>query len=142
ADDWKGSPEESVLSVGGLAGLGMVNSTTGLAVLGTVSKKILPQGFISEITNSASVEAQVGPVLGGLGGAAWIYSLHLRWDFEKDKNWTLYALGGLGGVTQGILSSVTPRFGVGAFWKMSGPLNIRAELSHNLIAVGVNLPFY
>ena len=145
AEDWKGVPEESVLSLGGLAGLGIIDELSGFTMLGTLSKKIVNHGFAPDITNSVSVEVEFGPVLLAVG-TALAYSFHLRWDFEKDKDWTLYALGGVGGnvlnVTSRNRGEVYPRFGIGAFYKMSGPLNARVELSHELIGVGINVPFY
>ena len=142
AEDWKGKPEESVLSLGALTGVGLVDQGSGLALFGTISKKIINHGFISEITDSVSVEGALGPVLLS-GGTAMVYSVHLRWDFEKDQNWTLYALGGVGGnVLTGRSSEFYPRFGIGAFYKMAGPLNGRVELSHEAILVGLNVPFY
>jgi len=141
AEDWKGAPEESVLSIGGLAGVGLSGQSSAFTVLGTASKKIVNHGFVPDITNSVSVEGIFGPAFWS-GGTALAYGLHLRWDFEKDKNWTLYAVGGLGGNALSGRGELFPRFGVGAFYKMSGPLNARFELSHELIAVGVNVPFY
>jgi hypothetical protein len=145
AEDWKGVSEESVLSLGGMAGLAVIDATSGFTVLGTVSKKIVTHGFVPDITNSVSVEGAVGPVFLSVGTAV-AYSIHLRWDFEKDKDWTLYALGGLGGnvltASGSSRGEAFPRFGIGAFYKMSGPLNARVELSHELIAVGINVPFY
>ena len=141
AEDWKGESEASVLSVGGLTGLGLVRGSSGLVLLGTVSKKIVNRGFVPDISNSVSLEGQVGPTLFA-GVTNWMYSVHLRWDFEKDRNWNLFALGGLGGNAGGNSSELAPNFGVGALWKMAGPLNIRFQLTHNLIVAGVNVPFY
>ena len=141
AEDWKGKPEDSVLSLGALTGVGLVDQGSGLALFGTVSKKIVNHGFIPEITDSVSVECALGPVFLSVG-SAMIYSVHLRWDFEKDQNWTLYALGGLGGNVLSGRSELYPRFGIGAFYKMSGPLNGRVELSHEAILLGLNVPFY
>ncbi len=147
AEDWKGTPEESVLSLGGMTGLGLIDETSGFTIFGTISKKIVNHGFVPEITNSVSVEGAFGPVLLSGESTALAYSVHLRWDFEKDKDWTLYALGGLGGNARWRVPGVSrselyPRFGIGAFYKMSGPLNARVEFSHESISAGINVPFY
>lgn len=144
ADDWKGAPAAGDGGFGGLVGMGLIDSSTGFALIGSASKKILHSGFVPDITNSVSMEGQLGPVFLPRS-TAWHYSAHLRWDFEKDVNWTFYALGGVGGNVLSVSSSsrveVFPRFGVGAFWKMSPLINWRAEVSHELIALGVYIPF-
>ncbi|MEO5970563.1 MAG: hypothetical protein ABIQ95_11600 [Bdellovibrionia bacterium] len=141
AEDWKGAPEESVLSLGAMAGLGVIDATSGFTIFGTLSKKIVNHGFVPDITNSVSVEGGFGPVILS-SGTATAYSIHLRWDFEKDKDWTLFAMGGLGGNVLNGRGEFFPRFGIGAFYKMSGPLNARFEISHEAIAAGINVPFY
>jgi hypothetical protein len=99
---------------------------------------------VPDITDSVSIEGVIGPVFGA--GNAVTYSAHLRWDFEKDKRWTLYAIGGVGGTFHSVggltVSELYPRFGVGAFYKMTGPLNARVEISHETIIAGINVPFY
>src|SRR4051812_9522515 len=83
AEDWKGTPEESVLSLGGMTGIGTIDAMSGFTIYGTFSKKIINHGFISEITDSVSAEGKLGPVILS-GGSAIVYGVHLRWDFEKD----------------------------------------------------------
>jgi hypothetical protein len=144
AADWKGPSDGSEGSFGGLAGLGIVDNSNGFSLIGTASKKVIKSGFIPDITNPVSFEGQFGPVF--LSGAtAWFYSAHLRWDFEKDSIWTFYALGGLGGNILSVNSSTRfelfPRFGIGAFWKVSPLVFVRGEISHELIALGINIPF-
>lgn len=144
AEDWKGEPETSQISVGALTGMGVIDGSVGYALIATVSKKIISHGFISDLDNSVSIEGQLGPVFYS-GLTPWHYSVHLRWDFEKDPNWTLYALGGAGGNIVSVNSATRfeffPRFGVGAFWKMMPNVWWRGELSHELIAIGILLPF-
>jgi hypothetical protein len=145
AQDWKGKPDPSQFSAGAITGMGIIDGSVGYALLGTVSKKILPQGFISDITNSVSIEGALGPVfLSNVTAAA--YSVHLRWDFVKDINWTFYGLGGVGGSIMddklgGNRFELTPRFGVGTFFSITEVIRGRAEVSHDLIAVGVNFTF-
>ena len=144
AEDWKGSPDSREYRLGVMTGFGFVNSSVGPPLIGTASKKIVDHGFISSINNSVSLEAFLGPVFLS-NTTALAYSLHMRWDFEKDDDWTLYGLAGLGGDYYSNRSSnnlnVSLRLGVGAFWKMSSAVHGRVELSHNLIGVGVSFPF-
>ena len=76
--------------------MGILDNHAGFALFPTVSKKIVHHGFIPDITNYVSIEIQGGPLFVS-GGTAFIYSAHLRWDFDQDSQWALYGLGGLGG---------------------------------------------
>lgn len=144
AEDWKGESDISEGSFGVINGLGIINSSTGYTLIGTVSKKIITNGFIPDLSNSVSIEGLFGPVfLSGVTG--WLYSAHLRWDFEKDVNWAFFAVGGLGGnvVSQNNHTDfiLSPRFGVGAFWKVTPQIKIRGDIAHDLVTVGINVPF-
>lgn len=140
AEDWKGQPTSHDYQVGGLAGLGVIDSSGGAAVLGTVARRIAPNGFIPDINNVAWIEAEVGPLFTS-GTSAFFYSAHLRLDFTKDDTWTFYAIGGLGGNIQssklGGHFELYPRFGIGTLWDVGAPFKIRGEVSHELIGVGV-----
>ena len=144
AEDWKGQSPDHDFQLGGLVGLGVIDSSGGAAVLGTLAKRIAPHGFIPEINNVAWIEAEVGPLFTS-GTAAFFYSTHVRLDFIKDETWTYYFLGGLGGNIQssklGGHFELYPRFGMGALWDVGAPFKIRAEVSHELIAVGVTFSF-
>jgi hypothetical protein len=148
SEDWKGESDSSTWSLGALTGLGLIDSSAGYALLGTVSKKIAQRGFIPDINDSVSIEGQFGPIWFS-GVTAFYYSVHLRWDFQKDANWIFYALGGIGGnvINTNAYSSFVsrtelfPRLGVGAFWKINSQVWCRAEVSHELIAVGALFPF-
>lgn len=145
AEDWKTYYDRSEMTLGGLAGLGIIDNSAGFALLGTISKKILAKGFVPDISNSVSIEASVGPAFVS-GGTAVMYAGQLRWDFEKDESWTFYALGGAGGnyLSVGGNSRVEfmPRFGVGAFWRWSEFVRFRGEIAHDLIGAGVNFAFF
>ena len=145
AEDWKGPADSSVVQLGALAGLGVLDAQSGFALLGTAAGKILKNGFIPNINNSAWIEAEVGPLF-TQGEVALQYSLHLRWDFQKDAHWTFYALGGVGGDFTGQdLGSrfiMLPRFAAGAFYKFNELFLVRGEISHELTAVGVTFPFW
>jgi len=144
ADDWKGESKPEDFSAGLLTGLGIIDGTSGYALIGTFSRKIIPHGFIPDIANSVSIEGVVGPVfIPGL--TAWLYGAHLRWDFVKDINWTFYGLGGLGGnITSPATGSrfeLTPRFGVGTFFQITEVIRGRAEVTHDGVTLGVNFLF-
>lgn len=142
-EDFKGPDEPSELSLGALAGLGIIDNRAGFALLGTVSKKIVHHGFIADITNSVSIEAEVGPLF-VTGATAFAFSAHLRWDFEKDEDWTFYGLGGIGGDISGAALGdrfeLFPRFGAGAMWKIGQNFNLRGEISHEFMGVGIVFP--
>lgn len=144
AEDWKGEPEATQGSFGVLTGLGVFEGTAGYSLLGTVSKKVISHGFVPDIDDSVSIEAEAGPLFVA-SSTAFQYGLHLRWDFVKDDQWTVYGIGGLGGdITGQSLGNkfeLFPRFGAGALWRVMVPMALRFEISHELIAVGVLFPF-
>lgn len=144
AEDWKGKPDRSEFNFGVLTGLGVIDSSGGFALLGTAAQKIIQQGLIPDLNDSVWIELGMGPIFVS-GTSAFTYAAHLRWNFEKDPEWTFFALGGVAGnITGASLGSrflLFPRVGVGALWKMMDLFSWRAELSHELIAVGVVFPF-
>lgn len=143
APDWKGNPDNTEFGLGVLTGAGILDNHVGWALLGTASKKIVHRGFVPDINDSVSIEIEMGPLLIS-GSAAFQYSGHLRWDFEKDTWWTLYALGGLGGAVTGASLGdrfeLYPRFALGAMWKIGQNFSMRGELSHEFIGVGIVFP--
>jgi hypothetical protein len=145
AEDWKGKSDGSEVHLGVITGLGIIDFNPGYILLGTASKKIVKSGFAPEITNSVSIETEMGPMFVA-GGALFSYSLHLRWDFEKDEKWTFYAIGGAGGYIAGSSFSSSfmlfPRVGLGTFYRVNDLILIRGEVSHELIAAGVTIPLY
>jgi hypothetical protein len=144
SDDWKGQNETSEFSIGALGGVGIVDSHVGFSLLGNVAKKIIPNGFVPDVTNSVWLEAEAGPLFAA-SATTFAYSIHLRWDFVKDQMWTFYALGGLAGFSEpdslGGHFELFPRFGVGALWKMFEGFDVRFEVSHELMAVGAQVYF-
>lgn len=146
--DFKGEPPTYTFNLGGLAGVGVVDSRAGFALLGTAAAKIINKGFAGDINNQVFLEAAFGPLFVA-GVTAFQYGFHLRWDFVKDEDWTFYGVGGLGGVITGSAyspipagptkasSMFYPRFAVGAMWGLFPMANLRFELSHELIALGV-----
>jgi hypothetical protein len=144
-EDWKGDPDSSEVHLGVLSGIGILDEQIGFVLRGTASKKIVHHGFVSDLNDSVSLETEMGPLFVS-GSSAFVYSLHLRWDFQKDANWTIYALGGVGGAitSAALLSRFTllPRFGVGAFYHVNELFMIRGEISHDMIGAGVTFPFW
>ncbi len=147
AEDWKGTPETSSLDAGALAGLSNVQGGYGFGLMGTVAKKIVPQGFVPDLNNSVSLEFGFGPHFRS-GENAGLYALHLRWDLQKDEHWLLYAVGGVHGNFSAHAYAHTfhiyPRFAAGVMLspKLDSIVRFRAEVSHELIAVGFNIPLW
>lgn len=141
AEDFKNPSNSPDLTVAALGGLGVIDSTAGFALVGAVGKKILPEGFVSGITNPVFIEAELGPMF-AKGATSLLYSGHLRWDFEKDQAWTFFAIGGLGGnITGEKLGNhfqLFPRFGVGAMATLTNNVVVRGEISHEMILAGVS----
>jgi hypothetical protein len=147
AEAWKGKSDGAEVHLGAIAGLGIIDFNPGFVLLGTASKKIVQSGFVPDITNSVSIETQMGPIFVD-GTALFSYSLHLRWDFEKDERWIFYALGGAGGYITGSGYAggnsfmLFPRLGIGTLLRVNDLLEIRGEVSHELIAAGIAVPLY
>lgn len=142
AEDWKVPEDNHYYNVGVLSGLGMIDNRVGLSVLGTAAMKLLPQGVIPNISNSIWMEVEIGPVF--LSNAtALAFAADARWDFVKDHFWTLFAVGGVGGNVLTLNNDrryeLVPRFGVGAFYKISPLVQLRGEIAHDIIGVGLNL---
>jgi hypothetical protein len=139
--DWKGRPDPNQFDFGIVAGLGLVDGSAGFVLAPSISTKILKHGFIEgELNDSVSIEGQGGPVF-LTGTTAFMFSAHLRWDFQRNQDWTLFGLGGVGGAAYSGHFEMYPRFGVGAFWNFGQNFGFRFEISHEQIAVGMNFPF-
>ncbi|MDR3606890.1 MAG: hypothetical protein P4M08_05850 [Oligoflexia bacterium] len=140
SEDWKGSANPSDFNFSALGGIGVIDDYhAGFSLIGAVAKKILDRGFVPDINNQVFIEGEIGPVFVA-GNTAWFYSVHGRWDFTLNPDWTFYALGGVGGSAQGSgLGSHTvffPRIGAGAMMSINEQVALRFELSHELIVVG------
>ncbi|OFZ18272.1 MAG: hypothetical protein A2X94_07495 [Bdellovibrionales bacterium GWB1_55_8] len=139
-ENWKGASDPAQFHLGALTGLGILDSSAGFEVLGTLSRKIVPQGFVPDISNSVSIEIQAGPIFIH-STTAFSYSAHLRWDFRKDAAWTFYSVAGLGGsITGESLDNrflLFPRFGAGVIrtFNENAP-SIRFEVSHERLSLG------
>ncbi len=141
AEAWKGEPDNHDVSIGALTGLGIRDGEAGFTLLGTLGFKVVRKGFVPDINNSVSGELQFGPAR-AYGRTYMNYSAHLRWDFQKDANFILYALGGVGGYTGQGSFTMFPRVGLGIMYDMAKTFLWRAEISHELIGVGVVFPLW
>jgi hypothetical protein len=141
--DWKTPGLPPLYNFGVMSGLGVIDSYGGVAILGTASLTVLDRGFVPDISNSVATEIEAGPMITSGHGAFW-YSLHMRWDFQKDNDWTFYALAGLAG--NGTPSSlgghfeIWPRFGAGAIYKLTSFVSVRGEISHEFTGIGISVP--
>jgi hypothetical protein len=141
--DWKMPGLPPLYNFGAMSGLGVIDSYGGVAILGTASLTVLDRGFIPDISNSVATEIEAGPMITSGHGAFW-YSLHMRWDFQKDSDWTFYALAGLAG--NGTPSSlgghfeIWPRIGAGAMYKITSGILLRGEVSHEFTGIGLSIP--
>jgi hypothetical protein len=141
--DWKTPGLPPLYNFGAMSGLGVIDSYGGVAFLGTASLTVLDRGFVPDISNSVATEIEAGPMITSGHGAFW-YSLHMRWDFQKDNDWTFYALAGLAG--NGTPSSlgghfeIWPRFGAGAIYKLTSFVSVRGEISHEFTGIGISVP--
>jgi len=142
SESWKGQSPVHEFTGGAIAGMAIVGGSVGGAILGNIAKKILHRGFVSDINDQVFIELTGGPVFAS-GETLIGLSTHLRWDFHKDEDITLYGLGGLGGfiATSRTASTIFfPRFGIGGFWHLE-VLSLRGEISHEWITLGVNFLF-
>ena len=148
AEPWKGTTKSSPIEVGMLTGLSLYGTDTNWSVLGTGAYLIVPEGWIPDVDERVWVEGELGPTFFSHSsttqtGMQW--STHLRWDFTYNEEWTFYALGGLGGFvlpsSYGSSFTLHPRFGVGVEFQTKAVVMLRAELSHELMALGIALNF-
>ncbi len=145
AEDWKGAERPYNLTASAiLLGGGLIDSALGWPVALGLSYRFMPEGWLEDINDSVSMEF-VGGTLMVKGSDPFIYSLHFRWDFIKDSAWTFFALGGLGGAKTGDGYGnnfrIHPRLGVGTFFFVRENIAARAEISHELFALGASFFF-
>lgn len=139
AEPWKGPSDKNVWNFSAMTGLGIVNATPGVALMGAAARKVIDRGFAPDLNDSVWAELEMGPVF-AKGGAGLVYSAHLRWDFLMNSAWGFYGLGGFGGANTsqalGNKFEFYPRFAAGALWKIFADFTLRAEVSHELTIVG------
>jgi len=147
-EDWKWPLSDHQWTAAIIPGLGVINQSAGFTFQGAIARKILHQGFAPDVNNQVFVEFQGGPFTHSQG-SAFLFSTHLRWDFTLNGDWSFYALGGFGGnsTSEGLGKQfqLLPRFGVGAVLDIERqthlPLGIRAEVSRELIGIGLQSKF-
>lgn len=144
AEAWKGMSPAYPVNVGAMTGLGLVDGQAGVGLIFAGAVRVMERGFIPDINNQLFVEGELGALFLN-GGTGFEYSLHLRWDFVHSERWTVFALGGFGGISGGSslgnIFRFHPRFGAGAVYYFQDNLGIRAELSHELTLVGITFRF-
>ncbi|MEK7689989.1 MAG: hypothetical protein AAB425_03110 [Bdellovibrionota bacterium] len=143
SEPWKGPSSESKYHFSLLTGVGVIGVSPGFGLMGAASKKVVHRGFVKEINDQVHLELHFGPQI-YMGKFSFLYSVHLRWDFDLDSEWRFYALAGLGGhiahVNLGGTWGLYPRVALGAFYKMTQAVWLRGELSHEAMLVGVTIP--
>jgi len=144
-EDWKGPSKESRVQVGGMGGLGIIDTTPAIQITGFAAFRVVKRGFVEDINDAVWAELQVGPAITA-NGTGLAFMPGLRWDFHKDEAWSLYALGGVGGnyFTFGGPANrvaIFPRFAVGGFFHINWMTYLRAEISHEFIGLGGGVSF-
>ncbi len=147
-DPWKGTTNSPPYEAGVLSGMSLYGTDTNWTVLGTGAYLLVPHGWAADIDNRVWIEGELGPTFFSKSGTSQTgmqWSTHLRWDFSYDEEWTFYGLGGFGGFklpsSYGGSFTFHPRFGVGVEFQTKAVMMLRAELSHELIALGVAVNF-
>ena len=137
---WKGKPPSVDYTAGISAGLAFNGaSNLGGTFQASGAIKVIDRGFVPDINDQVFFEVQGGPEFFS-SLTVFTGSLHLRWDFHRDEDFTLFATGGLGTRLATGLTQFFPHLGLGAFWRLD-VVDIRAEVSHNWLLVGASFPF-
>lgn len=146
-ENWKGDTQVAPLEVGAMYGLSLFGSDLNPSLLGTVAKK-LNDGILDDVDERLWAEAHFGPTFfseGSRSATGIQYSLHARWDFTYNADWTFYAVGGAGGFSLpegfGDKFTLAPRFGVGVNYQTRLPLMFRAEVTSNFVGGGIAFNF-
>ena len=142
-DNFKGAPSSAEVTASAMGGFGLIDTSGGFTVIGAIAKKIVNHGFIDDINDQVFLEVEAGPLF-TTGTTAWLYSVHGRWDFKQDDQWTFFAMGGLGANSVssnrvGDRFAVYPKLGIGTFWTLPNGLTLRGEISHEVIIAGVSI---
>lgn len=142
---WKGPRSQHEWDFSFSSGLGLLASDAGIPIVLSVAKKVVHEGFVPDINNQVFIEAQTGPLF-IKSESVWLYSAHLRWDFEQDERFRYFAMAGLGGnfvpKALGNRSEFFPRVGLGMFYSLTKELKARVDVSHEWITAGVTLALF
>ena len=145
-EEWKGEPTSGNMQLSVLSGLGSYTKHGGFSLVGGAGFKVAPNGFLDDVNEVGVMEFQLGHTFVE-GNDPWPYSFHFRWDFQKNIDWTFFALGGLGGHfgSDHVFSNewvIHPRFGVGAIWSpFVERASVRFELDADKALVGMQFDF-
>lgn len=141
---WLGTPREASWNLGFQAAGVEIKSKSHFAPILTISKKISDKGFLPVVNNQLFMEAAGGPVV-NISGSAFYSTFNMRWDIEKSKCFTPYAVLGLSAsyLKQGNETSITiqlARTGLGLFWRpFSIPVGLRVEAGTSLSSLGLTI---
>ena len=136
-EEWKGRAPAGKATLGALMGVGL-ESGGHFALMGAAAWMVDEDGFIPEITDQAYIETEMGAGFGK--NSRFLYSVHMRWDFVRNRQWTPFVIAGLSGGSGGDFT-LAPRFGIGSFWQVSEGWTVRGEISRDLILAGVSFGF-
>ena len=141
---WQGSAPADNFQVGFLLGPALIEPSYGLGIVGTAAKRIIKDGWLADVSDAVYLEGAMGPVF-VKSQHPLVYSIHLRWEFQFNEQWSLYALGGVGGEVSGPelgnRSLLFLRTGLGAFYGLQDNMKLRLEVSHEWIGVGLAFGF-
>jgi hypothetical protein len=144
APAWQGAAPEDDFQVGFLTGLALIEPHYGFGVLGHVAKRVVKDGWLADVSDAVYLEGTMGTVF-VKSQHPFVYSLALRWDFQYNESWNLYALGGVGGQVSGPelgdRSLIFLRTGLGAFYSLRDNMKLRVEVSHEWISTGLTFGF-
>jgi hypothetical protein len=141
---WKGKPPEGEVSFGLGAGLAPLGSSGGFVSILHLGKKIVHTGFVPDINNQVWIEA-AGGFHYGFNSTWWsgLFSAHLRWDFIINPEWTLMAMGGVGGWFNNVGGFTTvvvhPRIAAGAVYYFTPQVGLRIDVSHEWTTLGLQV---
>lgn len=150
-ENWKGKPPPGQWMLGGTLGPAIYGSDVRMSFLGSAAVLIKEQGLLDDVNDQLWFEGQAGMIF--LPGSNPLrFNAHLRWDFHKDLDVTLFATGGVGmilsgvgvdklGITRSYDFLINPRFGLGMFWHIFSPLSMRLELTHDYLGAGLAMTF-
>lgn len=144
-EDWKGPRSTHDWDFSFSSGLGLLSGNAGVPIVFSGAKKVVHEGFVPDINNQVFIEAQTGPLF-IKSETVWLWSAHLRWDFEQDERFRYFAVAGLGGnfvpKALGGRSEFFPRVGLGMFYSLTPELKARVDVSHEWITAGVTLALF
>ena len=140
-EEWKGKSPSQHYSAGFLGGVSVNGASNfGGVFVGHLGLLLVERGFIGgEINDQVVVEVEAGPELFSRVTALGV-STHLRWDFHRNEDFTVYGLGGVSFHVAPGFNQIHPRFGAGAIWHFEW-FGVRAEFSERWFLGGAHFSF-